>query len=184
MTVGALNTLLRNQYPYRVLRVGFYSSQLLESFAQTAKSIDAVRFHVSKCRAGEALGNWVVSTNSSKWVLTDVLAKTGSLLLRRSFVDRLKARAANRQLDFTILSPNGIRKIPVYYIVVRVKSPENSGIVQGLLEYAYGALRLAAVDDEELAGQDGAAIVAFFEALLSEEWQDIKVELIEPIPAK
>lgn len=133
----------------------------------------------SKCGAGETLGNWVVSIDSSKWVLTDVLAKTGSMLIRRSFVDRLKAQAVIRQLDFSVLSPNGINKIPVYYVVVRVEKSEASGFVQGLLEYAYGALRLVAVDDEELAGRDGATIVAFFEMLLNKE--DSKVEVIEPI---
>lgn len=63
-------------------------------------------------------------------------------------------------------------------------NPGSSGVVQGLLEYAYGALRLAAVDDEELASRDGATIVAFFEALLSKDRQETKVELIEPIPTK
>ncbi len=130
------------------------------------------------------MGNWVVSTDSSKWVLTDVLAKTGSLLLRRSFVDRLKAQAVIRQLDFSVLSPNGVNKIPAYYVVIRVENSEASGFVQGLLEYAWGALILVAVDDEELAGRDGATIVAFFEGLLIREKQDSKVELIEPIPVK
>jgi hypothetical protein len=132
--------------------------------------------------AGEVLSNWVVSIDSSDWVLTDVLAKTGSILIRRSFIDRLKAQAALRQLDFSIRSPNGTIKIPAYYVVVRVQNSEATGFVQGLLEYAYGALRLVAVDDDELASRDGAKIVAFFEKLLNKE--DSKVELIEPISSK
>ena len=59
--------------------------------------------------------------------MTDVLAKTGSLLLRRSFVDRLKAQAVIRQLDFSVLSPNGINKIPAFYVLVKVEASEASG---------------------------------------------------------
>jgi hypothetical protein len=89
-----------------------------------------------------------------------------------------------RQLVFSVLSPNGINKIPGYYIVVRVENLETSDLVHGLLEYAYDALRLVAVDDEELASRDGATIVAFFEVLLSEEGQDARVELIESGPVE
>ncbi len=156
----------------------------LGSSDKTAKTIDASYVLYFQVWVGEALGNWIVSTGSSKWVLTDILAKTGSILLRRNFVDRLKAQAVIRQLDFSILSPNGINKIPVYYVVVRVENLEASGIVQGLMEYAYGALRLVAVDDDELAERDGATIVAFFEGLLSREKLVSRIEVIEPVPVK
>ncbi len=134
------------------------------------------------CGVGKVLSNWIVSIDSSKWVLIDVLAKTGSMLIRRSFVDRLKAQAVVRQLNFSVRSPNGTNKIPAYYVVVRVENSETSGFVQGLLEYAYGALRLVAVDNEELAGRDGATIIAFLEKLLTKG--SSKVELIEPISLK
>jgi hypothetical protein len=138
-------------------------------------------YEVANCGDGEVLGSWVVSTASSKWLMTDVVAKTGSILIRKRFVDRLKSHALVSQLDFDVISPNGINKIPAYYIIVRVEKLGASEIVQGLLEYAYGALRLVAVDNKELADSDGVQIVAFFETLLSAESEGLKVELIEPL---
>jgi hypothetical protein len=112
---------------------------------------------------------WQITLKSSKHALKDILHKTGSKLIRPRFINELKGISKIHQVNFQIQSPEGINKLPSSFFVVELLFTENNTRrVTGLFEYSYGAIRIVAVDDEELARRDGDAIIAFFEAPLHE----------------
>lgn len=116
------------------------------------------------------MGDWRVTIKSSERVLTDVLDKTGALMIRPRFINRLKSISTTHQVKFQILSPNGINKLPTSFVIVElVKATNQKQQITGLFEYSYGALRLVAVDDQALANGTGDDIIAFFEAPLQKK---------------
>jgi len=112
---------------------------------------------------------WRITLKASKRILKDVLHKTGSMLIRPRFINELKGISKTHRVKFQVQAPDGINKLPSSYFVVKLFHSENhTRRVTGLFEYAYGAIRIVAIDDEELATRDGDAIIAFFEAPLQE----------------
>lgn len=115
------------------------------------------------------LDEWYVTLKSSKRTLKDVLHKTGSKLIRPRFINELKSISTTHRVRFQVQSPEGTKKLASSFFVVKLLLNENNTRrVTGLFEYAYGAIRIVAIDDEELATRDGDAIIAFFEAPLHE----------------
>ncbi|MDO8056772.1 MAG: hypothetical protein Q6361_07920 [Candidatus Hermodarchaeota archaeon] len=113
------------------------------------------------------MDEWHITLKSSKRILKDVLHKTGSMLIRPRFINELKGISTTHRVNFQVQSPEGISKLPSSFFVVKLDVVENSTRrVTGLFEYAYGAIRIVAIDDEELATKDGDTIIAFFEAPL------------------
>jgi len=89
------------------------------------------------------------------------------MLIRPRFINELKGISTTHRVNFQVQSPEGISKLPSSFFVVKLDVVENSTRrVTGLFEYAYGAIRIVAIDDEELATKDGDTIIAFFEAPL------------------
>ncbi len=116
------------------------------------------------------MGKWRVKIESSQRVLTDVLDKTGALMIRPRYINQLKDISKTHQVNFFVQSPEGLNKLPSSFVVVEmIKSENKPRQVTGLFEYAYGAVRLVAVDDEELVKRSGDEMIAFFEAPLQEE---------------
>jgi len=113
----------------------------------------------------------------TKKVLKDTRLKTGSILLRSIYIDKLKAIAKIRRVAFEITSPDGTAKLPSNYIIVTIT---NLGFktITGLFEYIYGDLRLVGVDDEELASMNAEEIIHFFEVPLHDVNPDVKIEVI------
>ena len=111
-------------------------------------------------------------------VLKDIRLKTGSILLRRLYIDKLKPVAKLRRVAFRVCSPDGANKLPSNYVMVTIANPGSGKTVTGLFEYSYGDLRLVGVDDEALADRDAGEIIHFFEMPLSDELQGVKIEII------
>lgn len=110
------------------------------------------------------MGEWQVIFRSSEKTLKDVLLKTGSLLIRPRFINELKAIAKTHRVNFKVRSPEGINKLPSSFVIVEVENPDNSlPPITGLFEYAYGAVRLVAVDDEAILNRSGDEMIEFFE---------------------
>jgi hypothetical protein len=128
------------------------------------------------------VGDWLVSFPSAERALIDVVLKTGALLIRPRFIDELKALAIVQRVKLGVRSPRGMEKLPSSYVVVEVQR-EGTGAksATGLFEYAYGALRLVAIDNRELAGRNGNEIIAFFEAPLTETLQGVRIQIFEPV---
>lgn len=115
------------------------------------------------------VNEWHITLKSSKRTLKDILHKTGSKLIRPRFINELKSISITHRVRFQVQSPEGINKLASSFFVVKLlPSENNTRRVTGLFEYAYGAIRIVAIDDEELAKSDGDAIIAFFEAPLHE----------------
>ena len=115
------------------------------------------------------MDEWHITLKSSKRTLKDILHKTGSKLIRPRFINELKGISTTHRVNFQVQSPEGINKLPSSFFIVKFLLPENNTRrVTGLFEYAYGGIRIVAIDDEELANREGDAIIAFFEAPLHE----------------
>ncbi len=111
--------------------------------------------------------HWRVRLKSKEHVLRDVLDKTGALMIRPRYINELKAISQLHKVQFQVKSPEGINKLPSSYFVVELTKPDNQmPSVIGLFEYAYGAIRLVALNSEDLMKKSGDDIVAFFEAPL------------------
>jgi hypothetical protein len=107
---------------------------------------------------------WRVIFRSSEKILKDILQKTGALLIRPRFITELKSFAKTHRVKLEIRSPEGINKLPSSFFVVEVKNQDaSSEAVFGLFEYAYGAIRLVAIDNDTLSHGTGDEIIAFFE---------------------
>jgi hypothetical protein len=105
------------------------------------------------------------------------------MLIRPRFINELKGISKTHRVNFQIQSPEGVNKLPSSFFVVKLFHSENATRrVTGLFEYAYGAIRIVAIDDEELAKRDGDAIIAFFEAPLHETATS-KVHIYESPPS-
>ncbi|MFW9830327.1 MAG: hypothetical protein ACFFD8_00915 [Candidatus Thorarchaeota archaeon] len=116
------------------------------------------------------MGDWRVTFKSSERILTDVLDKTGALMIRPRFINQLKSISKTQQTNFKVISPEGINKLPSSFVIVElVKQNKLKKPITGLFEYSYGALRLVAVDSQELANENGDQIIAFFEAPLQKK---------------
>jgi len=110
---------------------------------------------------------WRIILNSKERVLRDVLDKTGALMIRPRYINELKTISQIHKKQFQVKSPDGINKLPSSYFVVEIIHPENHiPPVTGLFEYAYGAIRLVALDNEALTKKSGDDMIAFFEAPL------------------
>jgi len=128
------------------------------------------------------VGDWLVTFPSAERALIDVVLKTGSLLIRPRFIEELKALAIVQRVKLGVRSPRGVEKLPSSYVVVEVQR-EGTGAqsTTGLFEYAYGALRLVAIDNRDLADRNGNEIIAFFEAPLTQTLQGIRIQIFEPV---
>jgi hypothetical protein len=116
------------------------------------------------------VGDWHVRIKSSERVLTDVLDKTGAKMIRPKFINELKEISKTHTMNFKIKSPEGLNKLASSFVVVEFINSDNQvHHTTGLFEYAYGAIRLVAVDDEELASASGDDIIAFFETPLQKK---------------
>ncbi len=110
---------------------------------------------------------WRVTFKSSERSLKDILHKTGSLLIRTRYIDQLKKIAKTYKVQLKVQSPEGVNKLSSSFFIVEFLKFENQDpFVTGLFEYAYGAIRLVAIDNEELARRTGDEIIAFFEGPL------------------
>lgn len=131
------------------------------------------------------MSEWLVTFRSSKRVLIDTLLKTGSLLIRPRFIDHLKNSAQYQRVKFSVQNPEGASKLSSSYVLVEVMQiGKNGNSVMGLFEYAYGALRIVAVDDMELASKDGDDIIAFFERVAQDDSLGNSIKIIESAPLK
>lgn len=127
------------------------------------------------------MGDWLLTFPSAERALTDVTLKTGALLIRPRYIDELKALGNVQRVKLGVRSPRGVEKLASSYVVVEVQREGNAlNSAMGLFEYAYGALRLVAIDNKDLAERDGNGIVAFFEAPLTETLQGVRVQIFEP----
>lgn len=126
------------------------------------------------------VGDWLIAFPSAQRVLIDVVLKTGALLLRPQYLEKLKGVASVQRVRFGVRSPRGVEKLASNYVVVEIQH-EGTAVrsITGLFEYAYGALRLVAIDDKDLAEQAGNEIVAFFEAPLMESSRGFQIEVFE-----
>ncbi len=116
------------------------------------------------------MGEWRLTIKASERVLTDVLDKTGALMIRPSYINQLKDISETQKVKFKVKSPEGVNKLPSSFVVVEMDYSDNQvKQVTGLFEYAYGAIRLVAIDNEELAEGNGDEILAFFEAPLQKK---------------
>ncbi len=116
------------------------------------------------------MGEWRLTIKASERVLTDVLDKTGALMIRPMYINQLKDISQTQKVKFKVKSPEGVNKLPSSFVVVEMDYSDNQvKQVTGLFEYAYGAIRLVAVDNEKLAEGSGDEIVAFFEAPLQKK---------------
>ncbi|MFX1575918.1 MAG: hypothetical protein ACFFCF_01965 [Promethearchaeota archaeon] len=116
------------------------------------------------------MNHWHITFKSKERVLTDVLDKTGALMIRPRFINELRTISQINKVQFSVKSPEGVKKLPSSYFVVEIsylgnKMPQ----VTGLFEYAYGAIRLVALDSEELTKRSGDDMIAFFEAPLQKK---------------
>jgi hypothetical protein len=129
------------------------------------------------------VGDWLVVFPSAQRVFVDVVLKTGALLIRPRYIDELKVLATIERVKLGVKSPRGIEKLASSYVVVGIQRNEESVMksAMGLFEYAYGALRLVAVDNKDLAERDGNEIIAFFEAPLTGKSQGIRIQIFEPV---
>ena len=90
-------------------------------------------------------------------------------MIRPRFINELKTISQIRKVQFQIISPEGINKLPSSYFIVELVKHDNSmQSTTGLFEYAYGAIRLVALDNEELAKKGGDDIITFFESPLQQ----------------
>ena len=122
----------------------------------------------------KVVDEWQITIKSSKRVLRDILNKTGSKLIRLRFINELKGISTTHRVNYQVRSPEGTNKLASSFFVVKLLiSENNTRSVMGLFEYAYGAIRLVAIDDEELANRDGDAIIAFFEQPLQKSTSTI-----------
>lgn len=116
------------------------------------------------------MGDWHIRLKSSERVLTDVLDKTGAKMIRPKFINELKEISQTHMMNFEVKSPEGLNKLSSRFVLVEYATTDNQvHNVTGLFEYAYGALRLVAVDDEKLANASGDDIIAFFETPLQKK---------------
>jgi hypothetical protein len=91
-------------------------------------------------------------------------------MIRPRYINELKGISQTHKVEFQVKSPEGINKLPSSFVVVELAKSENKmPTVTGLFEYAYGAIRLVALDDEELVQKNADDIIAFFEAPLQQE---------------
>ena len=127
------------------------------------------------------VSDWLVTFPSAERALIDVVLKTGALLIRPRFIDELKAVAIVQRVKFGVRSPRGVEKLASSYVVVEVQREGNGATsATGLFEYAYGALRLVAIDNRDLASRNGDEIIAFFEAPLTQTLQGVRIQIFEP----
>lgn len=113
---------------------------------------------------------WRIILDSKERILSDVLDKTGSLMIRPRYINELKAISQTHKVKFQVKSPEGMNKLASRYFVVELINLDNPiQSVTGLFEYAYGAVRLVAVDNEELMKKSGDDMIAFFEAPLQQK---------------
>lgn len=116
------------------------------------------------------MDQWRITLRSKERVLNDVLDKTGAHMIRRRYINELKEISQTQKVDFQVQSPEGLNKLPSSFVVVELVKAENKmPTVTGLFEYSYGALRLVALDNEELVKKNADDIIAFFEAPLQRE---------------
>lgn len=91
-------------------------------------------------------------------------------MIRPRYINELKVISKIYKVTFQVTSPEGMNKLPSSYFVVELINPDNQiPLVTGLFEYAYGAIRLVALDNEELTTKSGDDMIAFFEAPLQQE---------------
>ncbi len=113
---------------------------------------------------------WRITLNSKERVLSDVLDKTGALMIRPRYINELKTISQTHKVQLQVQSPEGINKLPSSFVVVEFTNPENQmPSVMGLFEYAYGAIRLVGLDNDELMTKSGDDMIAFFEAPLQQK---------------
>lgn len=118
------------------------------------------------------MDQWHIILESKELTFSDVLDKTGALMIRPRYINELKAISQNHRVPFQVKSPEGINKLPSSYFVVELISSDNHvHSVMGLFEYAYGAIRLVGLNSEELTNKSGDDMVAFFEAPLQKKTQ-------------
>jgi hypothetical protein len=113
---------------------------------------------------------WRIILRSKERILSDVLDKTGAHMIRPRYINELKGISTTHKVDFKVQSPEGINKLPSSFVVVELEKAENKmPLITGLFEYSYGAIRLVALDNEELVQKNADDIIAFFEAPLQRE---------------
>ncbi|MFX1564580.1 MAG: hypothetical protein ACFFCH_01165 [Promethearchaeota archaeon] len=116
------------------------------------------------------MGKWRIILKSKELHFCDVLDKTGALMIRPRYINELKEISQIHTVPFQVKSPDGVNKLPSKYFVVGLISPDNHiSSVMGLFEYAYGAIRLVALNNKELSKRSGDDMVAFFEAPLQKK---------------
>lgn len=125
------------------------------------------------------MSEWVVTLRSTKYTLMDVRLKTGSMLLRKWYIEKLREIAEVQRLKIHVFSPEGINKLPSSYFVVQMDNPTDSNSALGLFEYHSGGLRLVGLDNPKLASLSGNEILAFFETPIHTEQQSLKIKLFE-----
>ena len=104
-------------------------------------------------------------------------------MIRPRFVNELKTIAKTKVVHFRVQNPEGNNKLPSSFVIVEVeKSHDYSDPVKGLFEYAYNALRVVAVSDDELAQKSGDAIIAFFETPVQEKTSNSNIIVYEASP--
>mgnify|MGYP006269896557 CR=1 FL=1 len=129
-----------------------------------------------------SVGNWLITLPCAERTLVDVVLKTGALLIRPRYIEELKGLGTVQRVKLAVKSPRGIEKLASSYVVVEIQHEES--VIKstiGLFEYAYGALRLVATDNKELAERNGNEIVAFFEAPLTGKSQGVQIQIFEPV---
>ena len=88
-------------------------------------------------------------------------------MIRPRYINELRTISQIQKVPFEVKSPEGINKLASSFFVVELTKQENQmPSVIGLFEYAYGAIRLVALDNEDLMAKSGDDIIAFFEAPL------------------
>lgn len=113
------------------------------------------------------MDQWRVKLKSKEHLLGDVLDKTGALMIRPRYINELRTISQTQKVSFKVKSPEGINKLPSSYFIVELTKQENQmPSVIGLFEYAYGAIRLVALDNDDLMAKSGDDMIAFFEAPL------------------
>ena len=126
------------------------------------------------------MGEWIVTFRSSKHTLMDIRLKTGSMLLRTWYIEKLREIAEVHKIRIRILSPDGINKLPSSFFVVQMENPSDSNSALGLFEYYLGGLRLVGLDNLKIASLSGSEILDFFEKPIHSKKQFMKIKLFEP----
>lgn len=104
-------------------------------------------------------------------------------MIRPRFVNELKMIAKTKIVHIQVQNPEGVNKLPSSFVIIEVTQSKDSSVpIKGLFEYAYNALRVVAVSDDELAQKPGEAIIAFFETPVQEKTRNGNIIVYEAAP--